>query len=86
MRYIQQRVEFCIVLGSEQDSQSWAKLPLNEAPESSIYMDAGYTNYLNEDDLFEAELVQAKVDRRRNSKRKDEQHTSVSKNNLCVNK
>lgn len=65
-------VEFCIVPGSEHDSQSLGKLPFDVAPESCIYMDAGYTDYLSEDDLFEAELIYAKVQRRTNSKRKDE--------------
>ena len=31
-------VDFCIVSGSEHDSQSLAKLPFDVAPESSIYM------------------------------------------------
>jgi hypothetical protein len=42
-------------------------------------MDAGYTDYLSEDDLFEAELIHAKVCRRRNSKRKDEAHKAFLK-------
>src|SRR5690606_26081592 len=72
-------VEFCIVPGSEHDSQSLGKLPFDVAPESSIYMDAGYTDYLSEDDLFEAELIHAKVQRRSNSKRKDEPHVAFLK-------
>jgi hypothetical protein len=72
-------VEFCMVPGSEHDSQSLGKLPFDVAPESSIYMDAGYTDYLSEDDLFEAELIHAKVCRRRNSKRKDEAHKAFLK-------
>lgn len=47
------------------------KLPLDVAPESCIYMDAGYTDYLSEDDLFAADLVYAKVQRKKNSKRRD---------------
>lgn len=72
-------VEFCMVPGSEHDSQSWSKLPFDVAPESSIYMDAGYTDYLNEDDLFEAELIHAKVCRRSNSKKQDEAHIGFLK-------
>lgn len=67
-------VEFCLVPGGEHDSQSWQKLPFDVAPESCIYMDAGYTDYQSEDDLLEAEGIMAKVQRRTNSKRKDEPH------------
>ncbi len=75
-------VEFCMVPGSEHDSQSPGKLPFDVAPESSIYMDAGYTDYLSEDDLFEAELIHAKVCRRKNSKRKDEPHVGFLKQHM----
>jgi hypothetical protein len=65
-------VEFCLLPGREHDSQSLGKLPFDVAPESTIYMDAGYTDYLSEDDLFEAAGVYARVQRKSNSKRKDE--------------
>jgi hypothetical protein len=65
-------VEFCLVPGSEHDSQALGKLPFDVAPESSIYMDAGYTGYQSEDDLVEAEAIHARVQRKKNSKRKDE--------------
>ena len=68
-------VEFCLVPGSENDTQALGKLPFDLPPESSIYMDAGYTDYLSEDDLFQAEMIHTMVQRRRNSKRKDEPHT-----------
>ena len=42
-------------------------------------MDAGYTDYLSEDDLFEAEGVYAKVQRKSNSKRKDEPYVNFLK-------
>jgi len=64
-------VEFCMVPGSEHDSQSLGKLPFEVAPESTIYMDAGYTDYLSEDDLFEAAGIHARVQRKSNTKRKD---------------
>jgi hypothetical protein len=67
-------VEFCLVPGRENDSQSLGKLPLDVAPESKIYMDAGYTDYLSEEDLFEAEMIHAMVQRKSNSKRPDEPH------------
>ena len=72
-------VEFCLVPGSESDVKALGKLPLDVAPESCIYMDAGYTDYLSEDDLFEAELIKAKVQRKSNSKRKDEPHVNFLK-------
>lgn len=65
-------VEFCLVPGSESDVKALGKLPLDVAPESCIYMDAGYTDYGAEDDLFEAEMISAKVQRKSNSTRKDE--------------
>lgn len=72
-------VEFCLVPGSESDVLALGKLPLDVAPRSCIYMDAGYTDYLSEDDLFEAEGIVAKVGRKHNSKRKDEPHESFLK-------
>lgn len=72
-------VEFCLVPGRENDCQTLGKLPFDVPPESSICMDAGYTDYLSEDDLFEAELIHAMVQRKKNSKRKDEPHTQFLK-------
>ncbi|HYC29566.1 MAG TPA: IS982 family transposase, partial [Chitinophagaceae bacterium] len=72
-------VEFCLVPGRENDSQALGKLPFDVAPESCIYMDAGYTGYLSEDDLFEAEMIHAMVQRKKNSKRKDEPYVSFIK-------
>lgn len=72
-------VEFCLVPGSENDVKALGKLPLDVAPESCIYMDAGYTDYQSEDDLFAAELVYAKVQRRGNSKRKDQPYVGFLK-------
>ena len=72
-------VEFCLVPGSESDVKALGKLPLDVAPESCIYMDAGYTDYDSEDELFAAELIHAKVQRKCNSRRKDEPHISFLK-------
>ena len=72
-------VEFCLVPGRESDVKALGKLPLDVAPESCIYMDAGYTDYESEDDLFAAELIHAKVQRKSNSKRKDEPHINFLK-------
>jgi Transposase DDE domain len=75
-------VEFCLVPGSESDVKALGKLPLDVAPESCIYMDAGYTDYFAEDDLFEAEGVYAKVQRKSNSKRKDEPYVNFLKQHM----
>jgi hypothetical protein len=72
-------VEFCLVPGSEHDSQTLGKLPFDVAAESTIYMDAGYTDYESEDDLLEAEGIHAKVQRKKNSKRKDEPYVNFLK-------
>jgi hypothetical protein len=75
-------VEFCMVPGSEHDSQALGKLPFDVAPESCIYMDAGYTDYQSEEDLFNAELIYAKVGRKKNSKRKDEPYENFIKEQM----
>ncbi len=72
-------VEFCLVPGSESDVKALYKLPLDVAPESIIYMDAGYTDYGAEDDLFAAEMIRAYVQRKSNSHRKDEPYVNFLK-------
>jgi hypothetical protein len=65
-------VEFCFVPGAESDVQALKKLPMTVAGESRIYADSAYTDYTIEDDLKEADFLHLKVQRKRNSKRKDE--------------
>jgi hypothetical protein len=65
-------VEFCFVPGSESDVQALKKLPLTVAAESNIYGDAAFTDYQIEDDMKEADCIQLMIQRRSNSKRKDE--------------
>jgi hypothetical protein len=72
-------VEFCIVPGSESDVKALARLPLNLPPESKVYADAGYTDYVSEDDLFDATGISLEVQRKRNSKRKDKPWTEYLK-------
>lgn len=64
-------VELVLVPGRENDTQALWKLPLQVAPQSSIYMDAGYTCYPAEDLALEAEGIRLMIDRRSNSTRKD---------------
>jgi hypothetical protein len=75
-------VEFCLVPGSESDVKALGKLPLDVAPESVIYMDAGYTDYQSEDDLFQAEGILAMVARKSNSTRKDEPYVNFLKQHM----
>lgn len=65
-------VELVVVPGRENDTQALLKLPLQVAPQSSIYMDAGYTCYPAEDVAYAAEGIRLMIDRRGNSRRKDE--------------
>lgn len=64
-------VEFCFVPGSQADVKALGKLPFQLPPESSIYGDSAYTDYVTEDLMFDAELLQLKTVRRSNSKRPD---------------
>lgn len=65
-------VEFCIVAGKENDSRVLNRMDFEVAPESSIYADAGYTNYEFEDLMEEMASIGIRVARKSNSKRKDE--------------
>jgi hypothetical protein len=65
-------VEFCFVPGSESDVQALKKLPMTVAPESSIYADSAYTDYTIEDDAKDADMLRLMIQRKSNSKRKDE--------------
>lgn len=64
-------VEFGYVPGSENDSVSLKKLPMELPAESEVFADSAYTNYEIEDQLFEADQIMLKVHRKSNSKRKD---------------
>jgi hypothetical protein len=65
-------VEFGFVPGCESDVQALKKLPLAVAAESKIYGDSAYTDYQIEDDMREAELIELRIQRKRNSLRPDE--------------
>jgi DDE family transposase len=74
-------VEFCITPGRENDSVALGRLPLEVAPESCIYADAGYTNYDFEDMMAE-DGIWMMVQRRGNSTRKDEPWISYIKEQM----
>jgi hypothetical protein len=65
-------VEFCFVPGAESDVQALKKLPLAVAEESKVYADSAYTDYNIEDSIKDADLIELMVQRKSNSKRKDE--------------
>ncbi len=65
-------VEFSFVPGSESDVQALKKLPLNVAPESNIYGDSAYTDYTIEEDARIGDEINLMIQRKSNSKRKDE--------------
>jgi len=65
-------VEFGFVPGCESDVQALKKLPLSVAPESSIYADSAYTDYTIEEDARFGDEINLMVQRKSNSKRKDE--------------
>lgn len=76
-------VEFCLVLGSEYDSQVLGKLFFDVVLESCIYMDVGYIDYQSEEDFFDVEFINVKVQCRKNSKRKDEFYVDFIKEQMC---
>jgi hypothetical protein len=64
-------VEFAFLPGEANDTRGIKALPLNLPHGSSVYADAGYTDYLSEDDLKEADDIALEVMRKRNSQRPD---------------
>jgi hypothetical protein len=75
-------VEFCFVPGAESDVQALRKLPMSVAGESKIYADSAYTDYSLEDDIRDADGVELMVQRKSNSKRKDEPYVRFIKEQM----
>jgi Transposase DDE domain len=65
-------VEFVFLPGSASDVRALNALPFNLPPGSQVYTDAGYTDYLSEDDIKDSSQIELQVMRKQNSKRKDE--------------
>jgi len=59
------------VPGSENDSVSLKKLPMELPAESEVFADSAYTNYEVEDQLMECDQIALTVHRKSNAKRKD---------------
>lgn len=64
-------VEFAFLPGEANDTRGFNALPLHLPPESSLYTDAGYTDYQAEDELKDADTISLQVARKRNSQRPD---------------
>jgi hypothetical protein len=75
-------VEFCLMPGRENDYGVLQRLPFQVAPESSIYMDAGYSHYQTEDIALDAEALHLMIGRRNNSKRPDPQYRRFLKETM----
>lgn len=65
-------VEFGFVPGCESDVQALKKLPLSVAPQSNIYGDSAYIDYSIEEDAKSGDGINLQIQRKSNSKRKDE--------------
>lgn len=65
-------VEYTFLPGSRHDSEALKQMPFNLAENSIIYADSGYTNYVIEDMLNDADKIELLVARKSNSTRKRE--------------
>ncbi len=65
-------VEFAFLTGSASDVRGLGVLPLDLPPGGELFMDSGYTDYGAEDVAREHDSVTFAVQRRRNSRRRDE--------------
>jgi hypothetical protein len=75
-------VEFAFLPGEANDTRGLKSLPLNLPPDSTIYSDAGYTDYQSEDDIQENERVSLRVMRKGNSRRPDQPWLAYIKQHL----
>jgi hypothetical protein len=64
-------VEWVFLPGAANDVRGLQSLPLNLPPEAELYNDKGYTDYVAEDNLADAEDITLMAIRKQNSKRVD---------------
>lgn len=64
-------VEWIFLPGAANDVRGLRALPLNLPPGSELYVDKGYTDYVAEDNLAEADAITLMAIRKGNSKRPD---------------
>ena len=75
-------VEFVFLPGEAHDTRGLKALPLNLPPGSTVYGDAGYTDYLTEDDIQEIEGITLAIMRKKNSLRPDKPYVAYIKQHL----
>jgi hypothetical protein len=72
-------VEFSVMPGREQDYQGLKVLPLQVAGGSEIFADSAYLDYQSEKDALDAEGVLLLIQRKSDSKDKDQPHMAFIK-------
>lgn len=75
-------VEFTILPGEANDIRGLESLPLDLPAGSEIYADAGYTSYLIEDDLLDAEKISLQVMRKAKTSRPDQPYVKYTKQKI----
>lgn len=75
-------VEFVFLPGEANDTRGLKALPFNLPPGSIVYGDAGYTDYLAEDNIQDAEQITLAIMRKKNSRRPDEPCVAYIKQHL----
>ena len=58
-------MEFVFLPGEAHDTRGLKALPLNLPPGSTVYGDAGYTDYLTEDDIQQIEEITLAIMRKK---------------------
>ena len=71
-----------MLAGSLADITGLKSMHINLPDGSKLYADSGYTDYEFEDELYEAENIKMMVDRKSNSKRKDEAYIAFLKTHM----
>lgn len=75
-------VEYTFLPGSFHDSAALKQLPFDLPESSTVYADAGYTNYVIEDLLLENDRINLLTARKSNSKRKREPYSDYIINTM----
>lgn len=75
-------VDYFMLAGSLADITGLKSMHINLPDGSKLYADSGYTDYEFEDELYEAENIKMMVDRKSNSKRKDEAYIAFLKTHM----
>lgn len=73
-------VEMAFIRGAWAETKGLEALPLNLPPNSELYGDSGFTNYLFEDLAREIDQIEPNIYRKKNSKRGDTYPISRERN------